>query len=295
MFVPYSSDHCIEHRPWLAYITFPAIVIAAFILTLDGPVPEARTMLFVNLLDVSGLVVLGYMLGTFFVLWTFGRAVCAKIGNFLYVVSIGLSSAAGLTLVIAWGEDTLWILNWVVQCLAGMFLVFCPLNSVDCFIFSPPFRSFSMNGLWIIIAWLIADLIFCLILGWSIAVFLHPVSFVSGILLASLFSIVPYVRRELGDLTLWQWIRGETSDETIAWKDSWSVKRQEEIRQQQQEDQRDNSLKQKEEAFIIHHDVNGAEETIRVLCQCGHVVRISKQFQGKSIKCDACNHQIALP
>jgi hypothetical protein len=295
MFVFYSSDNCIEYRPWLAYLTFPAIVVAAFVLAVEGPIPEPRRMLIFNFVAISGLVVLAYMIAVFFVLWTFGRAVCSKVGNILYVVTLALSAALGFGVIIAFGEATIWLLSWVVHCLAGMFLVFCPLNSLDCFFYIPPFRTFSINGLAAVIVWLIADFLFCACLGWTIALFLHPLSFVFGVLLASLFLKIPFVGDGIGDITLWQWIKGENPDEDLAWKDSWSVKRQKKIQHQQQEQEREESLRKKEREFVSTVDIDNAEETTSVLCQCGQIIHAPIKFEGKTIKCIACNHLIHVP
>ena len=295
MFVFYSSDHCIEYRPWLAYLLFPAIVVGAFVMAVEGPMPEPRSMLVSFFFDISGLVILLYMIGTFFVLWTFGKAVCSKIGNILYLITLVLSTALGLGMIVIFGEDTIWLLTWLVHCLAGMFLIFCPLNSVDCFIFIPPFRSFSFSGLWSVIVWLIIDILFCLALGWAVAAILHPLSLVFGILLASLFLKIPFVGDGIGDITLWQWIKGENPDEDLAWKDSWSVKREETIQQQQQEHQREESLIEKEREVVNTVVVSEAEETTSVLCQCGQVIHAPLRLEGKTIKCTICNHLIHVP
>lgn len=295
MFVFYSSDNCIEYRPWLAYLTFPAIVAAAFALAVDGPIPEPRSMLVLNLVAISGFVVLAYMVTVFFVLWTFGRAVCSKVGNIVYAVTLALSAAFGFGVIIAFGEDTIWLLSWVVHCLAGMFIVFCPLNSLDCFFYIPPFKTFSINGLVAVIVLLIADFLFCVCLGWTVALFLHPLSFVLGLLLASLFLKIPFVGDGIGDITLWQWIKGENPDEDLAWKDSWSVKRQEKMQQQQQEQERENSSIIKERQFANNSDVVEAQSTTSVLCQCGQIIHAPNRFEGKSMKCTTCNHLIHIP
>ena len=294
MFVFYSSDNCIEYRPWLAYLTFPLIVAAAFALAVEGPVPDTQRMWF-TFIETSGLVVLTYMIGTFFVLWTFGKAVCAKVGNITYAVTLALSAVLGFGVIIAFGEDTVWLLSWVVHCLAGMFLIFCPLNSLDCFLYIPPFKTFSINGLVGVIVWLIADFLFCACLGWGIALLLHPLSFIFGALLASLFLKIPFVGDGIGDITLWQWIKGENPDEDLAWKDSWSLKRQEKIRQQQQEQERENSSIIKEKEFVETPNIDGTEETTSVLCQCGQIIHVPIRFEGKTIKCTTCNHLIHIP
>lgn len=295
MFVFYSSDHCIEYRPWLAYLLFPAIVASAFVLTVEGPMPEPRSMLFSFFFDISGLVALLYMIGAFFVLWTFGKAVCSKIGNILYLIALSGTVALGSGIIVLFGEDSIWLLTWLVHCLAGMFLVFCPQNSVDCYIFIPPFRSFSFNGLWSVIVWLIIDVLFCLALGWTVAVILHPLSLFFGVLLGSLLLKVPFVGDGIGDITLWQWIRGENPAKDLAWKDSWSVKRQEKMKQQQQEQQREKTLIEKEREFVNTVDIDDAGETTSVLCQCGQIIHASIKLEGQTVKCTACNHLIHVP
>jgi len=136
MFVFYSSDNCIEYRPWLAYLTFPAIVAAAFVLAVEGPIPEPRSMLVFNLVAISELVVLTYMITVFFVLWTFGRAVCAKVGNVVYIVTLALSAMLGFGVIIAFGEDTIWLLSWVVHCLAVHFMLL-PANLIGALMIWP--------------------------------------------------------------------------------------------------------------------------------------------------------------
>ena len=250
MFVPYSSDHCIEFRPWLFFVFFPLIVAGAFVLIANERIPETALMQII-FFEISGFFVVVYIAGTCFALWTFGKAVCAKVGNILYVVSIllSLSLAGGLSVIlelisIAQGEDifeisevSVWLLSWLIHFLAGIFLVYCPINSVDYFLLFPPFRSFSMIGLWAVIVWLIYDFLFCLFLGWTFAAFLHPLSFIFGVLMGSLFLKIPYVGRDLGDVRLWQCIRGENPDEELAWRDSWSKKKGQ-IRKEQQETER---------------------------------------------------------
>ena len=295
MFVFYSSDNCIEYRPWLAYLTFPVIVAAAFVLAVEGPIPEPRSMLVLNFVPISGLVIFAYLITVFFVLWTFGRAVCSKVGNVIYAVTLALSAMLGFGVIISFGEDAVWLLSWVVHCLAGMFLIFCPINSLDCFFYIPPFKTFSVNGLVAVIVWLIADFLFCVCLGWSAALFMHPLSFVFGALLASLFLKIPFVGDGIGDITLWQWIKGENPDEDLAWKDSWSVKRKEQERQKQQEQQQEESLKKKEKNIVHNEDADGPEEITSVLCQCGQIINAPIKLEGKTIKCTACNHLIHVP
>jgi len=291
MFVPYSSDHCIEFRPWMAYILFPVIVAGSFAVIADGGMPETNSIIFL-FYDVFGVAVVAYMIGTCFALWTFGKAVCAKTGNCLYVVSIFVSLVLGLLIFERSGES-IWLLNWVVQCLAGLFLVFCPLNSVDCFIYLPPFRSFSINGTLAVFLWLIYDFICCLFLGWTGAAFLHPFSFMFGILLGTIYLLIPFVGGDLGDITLWQWIRGIDPDQDLAWEESWSAKKERLRKEQEDKERRVESLKEREQEFLhqLPRD-DTIRESIDVLCQCGEIVHIAMTDRKEALKCPHCHHPI---
>ena len=84
---------------------------------------------------------------------------------------------------------------------------------------------------------MVADILFCTFFGWYLAAMMHPLSFVFGLLLGSLYFKIPFVNNGLGDLTLFQWIKGEVPGEELAWTNSWSEKRkqiQEEQKQQEE-------------------------------------------------------------
>jgi hypothetical protein len=294
MFVPYSSDHCIEFRPWMAYFFYPIIVIGAFAVIGNDGIPEANSMTYF-FFDASGLFIVAYIIGTVFALWTFGKAVCAKIGNVLYFSIILVSLALGFGLFEVSGES-IWILNWLVHCLAGLFIVFCPTNEVDCFIYVPPFRSVSINGTLVVLLWLVYDLFFCLLLGWMPAVLLHPLSLVTGILLGSILLKIPFVGRDLGDITLWQWIRGVNPDQDLAWKESWSAKRGRLQQEEQAQEQRVEYLKEKEQEFLYQNRrEDKINETIDVLCQCGQIVHLSMRGQKEAPACPYCHHLVHFP
>jgi hypothetical protein len=222
-------------------------------------------------------------------------------------ILLSLSLAGGLSVIlelisIAQGEDifeisevSVWLLSWLIHFLAGIFLVYCPINSVDYFLLFPPFRSFSMIGLWAVIVWLIYDFLFCLFLGWTFAAFLHPLSFIFGVLMGSLFLKIPYVGRDLGDVTLWQWIRGENPDEELAWRDSWSMKKGQLRKEQQETERHAESLREREQEFLHQTGHDQTEETFEILCQCGEIVHVSVTAKEQFTHCPYCHHQLHLP
>jgi len=294
MFVPYSSDHCVDSRPWLGYLLFPAFVAASFYLAVEGTLPETRRMLFISLVDIGGLALFVHMIVSFFYLWTTSKAVCSKIGNCLYVVVVAISAGIGIGLLRglshAFDEQMIWLLSWLVHGLAGMFLIFFPMNSVEFFIAFPPFRTFSFTGLTTVIFWLLADSLFCILLGWGPAIFLHPASFIMGILSATLLLKIPFISEGVGDRTLWQWIKGQAPEADLAWKDSWSEKKKKKEIEDLKVLETDLLLEQKEKESIRHS--TELQEPAKVLCQCGNIVLIPAGSEGKQVKCAVCSHKV---
>lgn len=296
MFVPYSSDHCVDSRPWLAYLLFPAVVAASFFLAAEGTLPETRGMLFISLVDIAGLALFAHMIVSFFYLWTMGKAVCSRTGNCLYVVVVGISAGMGIGLLRglshAFDEQMIWLLSWLIHCLAGMCVIFFPLNSVEFFIVFPPFRTVSFTGLTAVILWLLTDCLFCILLGWGPAIFLHPVSFVMGSAVATLLLKIPFLSESVGDRTLWQWMKGQTPETDRAWKDSWSEKK----KQKEMEDlkvlETDLLLEQKEKESSRHSAES--QDPAKVLCQCGNIVLIPAGSEGKQVRCAVCSHNVQV-
>lgn len=295
MFLPYSSDVFPEYRPWLAYVTFPAFVIFSFYLAAEGAFPEINRFLFLSFIEFGPFLLLLFMLGSFLVLWTLGKAVCCKIGNFRYV--LGLFVLFVLFAGISWAADAqgIWFLSWFISGIAGVYLVFYPENSVDCFFVVPPFSGFSIAGYWLILFWLFVDFLFCLFLGWYLACLVHPLAFSTGLAYASLLLKVGRIRPHPDERTLWQAIRDRQPEERF-WEESWSV-RQKRARQEEPEEPKPAVRVQETASARSAPTAPEAENRAdtAVLCPCGRVVYAAADAPAADLRCPACGHRIRRP
>ena len=290
MFVPYSSDAYPEYRPWLAYLTFPAIVLLSFYLAGTEHAPSMDSINFGPMFRIAGVVLFFYMLWTFLVLWTLGKAVCSKIGNLRYI--FGLFALFVLFAGISWigtDSDLIWFLSWLVNGIAGLYLVFCPENAIDCFFFVPPFRGFSMTGYWFILIWLIVDFLFALLLGWYWACLLHPLAFVAGLVYGGLLLKYGRVETHPDERTLWQMITQKEPEDRF-WKTSWSVRKQQQQEQETNQKQSDDHVRN--EASKTDSPDPGKEGDLAILCECGRVVYVPAGAKGEGTVCPSCGHPI---
>ena len=191
LLLPYKVDVKSSRKPYANYLVMIAIV-AVFVL--QQIYPEERTKpFFLNGWSARGL--LGYMwlhmgyihiIFNLIFLWVFGNAVCAKIGNVLYLpvyVAVGLLAAViHLTFDVRMTVGA----SGAIFGIIGIYLVLYPYNSIKClFWFLAYIRRFSIAGFWIIILWIALNLL-GVISGYTggAAYFAHIGGFVGGVILA---------------------------------------------------------------------------------------------------------------
>ncbi|MFP4191796.1 MAG: rhomboid family intramembrane serine protease, partial [Candidatus Hydrogenedentota bacterium] len=126
-----------------------------------------------------------HLLGNMLFLWVFGNAVCAKVGNWTYVlIYIAAGIAGGMAHLVLNGAPTIGA-SGAVNGVVGMYLVFYPLNNITCFylIFLPfpPFcGSVSLSSMWIILLWLVVDIWGVIGGGAPVAYWAHIGGFATG-------------------------------------------------------------------------------------------------------------------
>jgi membrane associated rhomboid family serine protease len=182
-------------------------MIAVFVL--QQIYPEERTEPFVlDSWSASGL--LGYMWlhdGYFHIIfnlisiWVFGNAVCAKIGNVLYLpvyIATGLLAAAiHLTFDPRMALGASGAINGII----GAYLVLYPYNSVKFFgWFLAYIRFFSIAGFWIILLRVALDIVGA-ISGYTggVAYFAHLGGFFGGVILVMILLASKLVTRDSMD------------------------------------------------------------------------------------------------
>lgn len=299
MFVPYASDVYPEYRPWLAYLTFPVFVFFSFYLAGNDGIPAMHSFRFISIIEFGQFLLFFYMLWSFLVLWTLGKAVCCKIGNILYAVWLCILFVpyAGLS----WpGADSylIWFLSWFVGGIAGLYLVFAPENTIDCFFAVPPFRGFSITGYWFLLILLLFDFLFALVVGWYWACALHPLAFFLGIVYGGLLLKSGRVRPHPDERTLWQMIKQREPEDRF-WQTSWSVRKKQE--QQEEAAVEESNIRRRHEASKKEFSkgktspVSEKEGDLAILCECGQVVYVSREAKEGEVQCPDCGHSIHPP
>jgi len=118
-----------------------------------------------------------HLLGNLLFLWIFGNAVCAKIGNILYVlIYIILGMFAGVVYLI-FSDTPMLGASGAITGIVGMYLVFFPTNAITCYLLWIKFES---RGYVMILLWFLFDIFGAVRGGGNIAYFAHIGGFAAG-------------------------------------------------------------------------------------------------------------------
>lgn len=155
-----------------------------------------------------------HLIGNMVFLWTFGNAVCAKIGNFSYLgLYLLLGILAGLAHFFIDGRPAIGA-SGAVNGVVGMFLIFYPRNNVTClFWFIFIVRTFYLSSIWMILFWLAFDVYGALQVArgaselGGVAYFAHLGGFAGGFLAASWLLRAGIVRMRPTEESLYAWLR----------------------------------------------------------------------------------------
>lgn len=309
MFVPYSSEYYPEHRPLMAYAAFPVVVLLSF-WAMEEYGLDLRNFYFLNLIEISGIFFLLYVVLSLPVLWTFSVAVCSRIGNFVYLIFLALVAGLFWLCMILFDHisyydlfgifeaqfhnaDGFWLLSFVIHALLGMQLVFYPFNEVYCFIYVPPFRTFALSSFWIILLGVLADSFFCVLFGWTGAIVLHPLMLLFGAAMAGLLAAIRVVRVYPDEKTIWRIFQKEELGERY-WDQSWSARRrviEEKSSRQEELDRqavREAACGAEVKTPAAAKPASVADGGTAVLCSCGQVVRVGRE----GARCPGCGSNI---
>jgi hypothetical protein len=272
MFIPYSADIVFDRRPWASYFLFLIVVAASFL----------------QFVQTEHLVIFFSWLGSLIFLWTFGKAVCSKIGNIVYIFVLFIIATVPSLVNILADEVVIWVLGCVINGIMGMYLVFWPANVVECFLLIPPWGTFSASGFWIVLAWLVFDMLAVAIFEPTWGYLVHLSNFVFGIVISITLLKLRVVPIDRDDKTLLQIIMHEESPDE-AWSESWSVRKAKIVQEEEQDS------KGIEESIRKPVPQEANTESIRVLCQCGEIIEAPAGTEGQAKHCPKCSRRVVIP
>jgi membrane associated rhomboid family serine protease len=132
-----------------------------------------------------------HLIGNLLFLWIFGNAVCAKIGNFFYLlIYIVVGLLAGIAHLVFQGGPAIGA-SGAIMGVVGIYLMFFPKNDITCYFvffagFSPFIREFTVSSFWMILFWLAFDVYGAIAGSGLVAYFAHLGGSVGGFALAFL-------------------------------------------------------------------------------------------------------------
>lgn len=191
--VPYAVDVTMYRWPVANFALIGLIIVVSFfgfearvdsglaLLALDGWGPVGM----VGHVFLHGGIM--HLFGNMLFLWTFGNAVCAKMGNGVYVgVFFLLAFLAGAFHNLFDGGPAIGA-SGAINGVVGLFLVYFPRNDVQCF-WTIILRqgTFSISSGWMILFWLVFDIWGAATGGEGVAYWAHLGGFISGVTLGVL-------------------------------------------------------------------------------------------------------------
>jgi len=203
LFLPYKVDVQSSTKPFANYLVMIAMV-AAFALQMMCPRQKVERFV-LDGWSVAGLA--GYMwlhlnyvhiIGNLIFLWVFGNAVCAKLGNVLYLpVYIAAGLLAAVVHLILDNRMAVGA-SGAIFGIVGAYFVLYPFNSIKClFWFLAYVRRINIAGFWIILLWVALNILGA-VSGYTggAAYFVHIGGFVGGVILAAVLLKSKLVARD---------------------------------------------------------------------------------------------------
>jgi membrane associated rhomboid family serine protease len=249
-----------------------------------------------------------HLFGNLLFLWIFGNAVCAKIGSLRYLLLyVFFGVAAGIVHLVAHGGAVLGA-SGAISGVVGMYLVLFYQNDITCvfaaWLILPYIRVFAVSSIWIILLWLAWNTLGALIPGGShVAYFAHLGGFAAGFAIALLMCYKGWItmeRYERSLLQMWQERRqGRPTESLDAAYAQLGLQvpdepgSSEEPARAAAPELPPIPLPPVESGAVARR--RGPAGSIRTACACGHVIQVTRQYAGRTVRCPSCRQPMVIP
>jgi membrane associated rhomboid family serine protease len=256
-----------------------------------------------------------HLAGNMLFLWIFGNAVCSKLGNVFYLpiyLLLGIFAAVcHLVFQGGWAMGASGAVNGIV----GLYLVLFPQNNITCYffmllIYRPYWKEFTLSSYWMILFWLVFDILGMVTGGGNIAYFAHVGGFAAGFGLGIVFLLFKSVMMERYERSLLEVFKGEKipcrgtlkSERKIS---SSAFPRSVYIPEvPAAEEEQDGQIEPSSVLGVEEEEVEGPAlsvddfleaRVIRFSCVCGKAVKVKKKYAGRVGKCPRCKRRLEIP
>jgi membrane associated rhomboid family serine protease len=238
------------------------------------------------------------LIGNLIFLWPFGNAVCAKLGNKLYLlVYLGFGLLAGLIHLLV-GSGSAAGAGGVICGILGIYIVLFPEDTMSCFVLLPRPMAVSISGCWFILLWFIFDIL-AAGLGGSTTYYAHILCAAAGLGLAVLMLKKKWLVMEKDEKSLLRMLSREKEkkeEEQEEEKEKEEGEKEERKDSETVEKQQERADREKTEPERITPEAEKAEnDFIRFRCKCGHRIKVHKKDAGKTGRCPKCSRWVEAP
>jgi membrane associated rhomboid family serine protease len=246
------------------------------------------------------------LIGNLIFLWPFGNAVCAKLGNKLYLpVYLGFGLLAGV-IHLALGVGPAVGACGVICGIVGMYIVLFPEDTMSCFFLFPRPMAVSISGCWFVLLWFVFDIL-ATGLGGSTTYYAHILCFGAGVGLAVLMLKKKWLVMESDEKSLLQMLsRKEEEDLSFV----ASAKKEEKGKEEggkkgEKEEKKDLEAVEKRPEIVdkakaepkkaVPEAEKPEDDFVRFRCECGHKIKVHKRDAGKAGRCPKCSRWLEAP
>ncbi|MFZ0033919.1 MAG: rhomboid family intramembrane serine protease [Sedimentisphaerales bacterium] len=240
------------------------------------------------------------LIGNLIFLWPFGNAVCAKLGNKLYLlVYLGFGLLAGVTHLMLGSWAAVGACG-AISGIVGMYIVLFPEDTISCLFLLPRPMAVSISGSWVVVLWFIFDLLEAGLGSPGTTYYAHILCVGAGSGLAVLMLKEKWLVMEKDEKSLLQLLsRNEKEEEQEKKEKKGKKEDKEEERKELEtiEKRPETAIKEKAEPKITtaHEAKRTEDDFIHFKCGCGHKIKVYKKDAGKTGKCPKCLKWVEAP
>jgi membrane associated rhomboid family serine protease len=237
------------------------------------------------------------LIGNLIFLWPFGNAVCAKLGNKLYLlVYLGFGLLAGVTHLLLGVGPAIGACG-VISGIVGIYIVLFPEDTISCFFLLPRPMAVSISGYWVVALWFVFDLLEAGLGSPGTTYYAHILCAGAGVGLAVLMLKKKWLVMESDEKSLLQMLSRKEKEEEKGKEEGEKKGEKEEKKDLEAvEKQLKTADRKKAEPKKTVPEVEKPEDDfVRFRCECGHRIKLYKKDAGKTGRCPKCLRWVEAP